>query len=342
MRRSWLRRLTVAVLTVLAMVAAGTAPADAQGGAAGVQRVGILRVDFAGSVSDAGRDLFMQRLVEGLAAARFEVFAGNGVSEKLRAKGAELAECKDMSCYPEAASALAVGFLVAARVVEDGKTYTITLDLINGRSGGSIGQNRERCETCGIEEAGEKMGLAASALRARLEAVARTPASFVIRSRPAKAQVTLDGRVVGRTPLDLQVPGGEHRLSLSREGFGAIERRFTAVSGVDETLELDMIAQPTTFPFRTLGWVGLAVGAVSVVGGIYAGFLDGNEIACADKDKGMGGHCPKVRDTKALAIALVGVGVASLSLGGVSVFLASQGGVSGVTETAHVGVRGRF
>jgi len=65
------------------------------------------------------------------------------------------------------------------KVSESNKTYVVTMDIINGRTGAVLGSNRERCETCGVEEAGEKMGLAASALRERLETVARAPAALL-------------------------------------------------------------------------------------------------------------------------------------------------------------------
>jgi hypothetical protein len=95
------------------------------------------------------------------------------------------------------AEALSASYLINARIAESNKTYTMVMEIINGRTGGVLASNRERCETCGAEEAGEKMGLAASALRERLEAVSRAPARFAIRSRPAGATVVMDGKAAG-------------------------------------------------------------------------------------------------------------------------------------------------
>jgi hypothetical protein len=47
------------------------------------QRVAVVRVDFEGSVAEAARELFIGRLVEGLAAAQFEVISGAAVAQKL-------------------------------------------------------------------------------------------------------------------------------------------------------------------------------------------------------------------------------------------------------------------
>ena len=54
------------------------------------QRVAVVHVDFEGNVAEAARDLFESRVVEGLAAAQFEVFSGAAVSQKVTADGRRL------------------------------------------------------------------------------------------------------------------------------------------------------------------------------------------------------------------------------------------------------------
>jgi hypothetical protein len=307
--------------------------------------VAVVRVDFDGNVSEAARDLFAARVVEGLAAVQFEVFSGAAVAQKLAQAGGPLAACRDGSCYPAVARSLAVGYLVAARVSESNKNYEISLELINGRTGGVIGTNRERCEICGVDEAGEKMALAASALRTRLEALTKTPARFVIRSRPAGVAVRLDGDAVGRTPLDREIPGGQHKLELAAEGYDRLERTVTVVSGVDETLDLELVPLPTKFPFRQAGWAAVAAGALAVVAGIWAVAVDGNEIACSDAQRDPFGHCPNVRNTRVLGAALVGVGGVLGTLGGAWLYIgAAPGGIAAPGELKHATLflSGRF
>jgi TolB-like protein len=304
------------------------------------QRVAIVRMEFEGNVPEAVRELLVDRLVEGLAAAKFEVYEGRAVSDRLR-NDAALAGCRDSSCYPRMAEALKVGYLVAGKVVENGKTYSLGLEIINGRTGGIVANNRERCETCGIEEVGEKMALAASALRARLETLTREPARFVIRSRPAGAVVTVDGAQVGRTPLDVELAGGEHRLSLSLAGYEPLERRFTAVSAVDETMDLDLIPTPTTFPYKAAGWSGIAAGVVAVVAGVWTMSLDGKNVSCDNPDRR--GNCPKIYSTKAGGAVLIGLGAAAASLGGVLLYIdGSRPRAPGDEARLSLGVGGRF
>src|SRR5262245_21634286 len=207
------------ILPFLLLAAASPALAQPE---AGIQRVAVVRMAFEGDIPEASRDLIGQRLAEGLAVAQFEVMTGAPLARRLRELGKE--GCTEPACNVELASSLGVGYLVAGSIREASKTYSITLDLINGRTGVAIASALERCETCGIEEAGEKMNLAATALKARLESLARAPARIVVRSRPAAAEVLIDGKSVGRTPLDLEVAAGEHQFALELPGHEALRR----------------------------------------------------------------------------------------------------------------------
>jgi hypothetical protein len=331
----------------LALGAAFARRAEAQDvGATGKQRVAVVRLAFEGAVPEAARDLFAQRLVEGLAAARFEVMTGAMVRERLAAAGLGADSCSGGSCTGKAAGALGVAFLVFASVVEHDKTYDITLGLVNGKSGVTIGTNRERCEICGVEEASEKVGLAASALRARLEALANTPARFIIRSRPAGARIALDGEAIGRTPIDRELQPGVHKLELAAEGYDPLERTVTAVNGVDETLDLDLVVLPSKLPLRALGWTAVAVGVAALVGAVWAESIDGQELACAPGERDDFGHCPRVRSTRVLGAVLAGVGAASATLGGVWLYLGGLGAPraaeTGGVPAASLGVTGHF
>jgi hypothetical protein len=338
-----------AALAVLLGAAPRAARAQTQGDVAqGKQRVAVVRLSFEGAVPEAARDLFAQRLVEGLAAARFEVLTGAMVKERLAAAGLAADSCSGGSCTGKAATALGVTFLVYASVVEHDKTYDITLDLVNGKSGVTLGTNRERCEICGVEEASEKVSLAASALRARLEALANTPPRFIIRSRPVGARLALDSEAIGKTPIDRELAPGVHKLELAADGYDPLERTVTAVSGVDETLDLELVVVPSKLPLRTLGWTGVVVGVAALAAAAWAESVDGQELSCTTGERDGLGHCPRVRNTRVLGAVLAGVGAASATLGGVWLYLSGLGagrstetGAPAAT-TASIGVTGRF
>ncbi|HEY2902299.1 MAG TPA: PEGA domain-containing protein [Polyangia bacterium] len=342
--RSLSLRGTGIVVGVCVASAVWAAPAantkSASPGALGRQRVAVVRLEFDSGVAEASRDLFGQRLGEGLAAAQFEVVPAAEASKTLTASpNASLLTCREPACYPAAAEALAVGYLVAGKVAVSSKTYDITLELVNGRTGDIIGTNRERCDICGVEEAAEKMGLAASALRGRLEALTKTPARFIVRSRPVGAAATLDGQPAGPTPLDREVPGGPHKLTLVAPGYDRLDRSFIAVSGVDETLELDLVRLPTKFPYRAAGWIGVVTGVALMSAGVWAISIDGKQIDCTASQRDVFGHCPYVRDSRILGAVLIGTGVAATTLGGVWLYLGSLGGRGGGGETPAGTVR---
>jgi hypothetical protein len=216
------------------------------------------------------------------------------------------------------------------------------MEIINGRTGAVLATTRDRCETCGVEEVGEKMGLAASALRERLEAVSRASARFVIRSRPTGAQAILDGKAVGRTPLDADLAGGPHHLRLILSGHYTLDRNFIAVSSVDETVDFDLVALPSQFPHRAVGWTSLVGGALMMATGAVLTYLEGREAPCSEAERALGaGHCPENwgGNTKWWAAGLLGAGAAAATLGGVFLYLAPS---SSGSPSATAGLRGQF
>jgi hypothetical protein len=324
----------------LGVLLLATPAARAQTESAPSQRVAIARLSFEGKIPEGLQELFAQRLVQGLSAARFEVLRGSDVQQRLAGPNQALATCQNATCYPAMASALAASYLITANLTESNKTYTLVMEIINGRTGGVLASNRERCETCGAEEAGEKMGLAASALCERLEAVSRAPARFIIRSRPAGAAVVMDGRQAGATPLDVELPGGTHHVQLFLPDHDTLSRSFTVVSGVDEALDLDLVAIPSTFPYRAVGWGALGGGAALLVAGIVTMTLDNKQIGCSADEKDIYKHCPWVRSTKWWGAVMMGVGAAAATTGGFFLYLAPRS--AAVPAAATAGVTGSF
>jgi hypothetical protein len=330
----------LASLGLFFMLFLASSVAHAEPDAAGSQRVAIAHLDFEGKIPEGLQELFAQRLVQGLSAARFEVLPGTDVHQKLLAANPALAACQSVSCYPAMAAALDASYLIAAHVSENSKTYTMVMEIINGRTGGVLASNRERCETCGAEDAGEKMGLAASALRERLEVVSRAPARFILRSRPAGASVTLDAKAAGSTPLDTELPSGPHHVQLQLAGHDDLSRTFTVVSGVDEAMDFDLVAIPSKVPYRAVGWTSLAGGVLLLAAGIATMSFDNHEIACSGSEQDLNGRCPWVRSTKWWAATMVGLGAAAATVGSTFLYLAPRPGTTSLGATA--GVTGSF
>jgi hypothetical protein len=331
------RSVASTLAALIAVISASAAGAESPAGGESSERLAILRLEFAGNLPQPLRDSLGARLVEGLTTVGFEVLrpAGAGPTAS-RAAG-----CTEPDCLREMAEKLSARYLVAARVEESAKSFEIRLDLYTGRSGGVVGTSRERCEICGAEEVGEKMSLAAAALRSRLLMLSRAPVRFVIRTRPHGAAIKIDDKPAGETPIDITLAAGAHRMFIEREGFFPLERAFTVTSGVDETLDLDLVRLPSPFPFRAAGWSALAVGTVLAAGGVYLLQLDGTEVSCSSALKDQENRCPRVYRTNAAGAALLGASAVSATLGGVWLFLAPPS-VTGKERAFTFGARGRF
>ena len=71
--------------------------------------------------------------------------------------------------------------------------------------------------------------------------------SLVVMSAPAMAEVAIDGKVVGRTPLDLgDVLVGEHTVTISKEGYAPKTQKVTLAEGKTEVVNIALVKQSTT------------------------------------------------------------------------------------------------
>jgi hypothetical protein len=316
------------VLSVVVAVAATLAPVTGVGQGEPVKTatlVAVLPPDFSAQVSEGARATLLARFVEGLKAARFDVLAGDDLTARL-GSAAPATSCRTPDCYPPLAQRLRVAYLVRATVTQVERSYDIALVLVRGRSGEVAAELSERCDICGIEEVGEKMALAASALRAKLEALMVGPARLTVRTNPPGAYVYLDGNEIGRAPLEREVPGGSHTIRVSQRGYLVGERTVMLVPEIAETVELALLRAESTFPYRTVGWTALGTGLLAIGGGILAVLLDGREIGCRLEAQDAAGHCPYVRSTRALGAVLTGVGAAATTAGGLLLWIGSDRG----------------
>ncbi len=81
------------------------------------------------------------------------------------------------------------------------------------------------------------------AISKKLEELRATPGRLRVASEPAGAAIALDGRETGeQTPAELEVPAGEHELTLRREGFDAASQRVTLAPGERKDLQVTLQA----------------------------------------------------------------------------------------------------
>lgn len=85
------------------------------------------------------------------------------------------------------------------------------------------------------------------------------------------AEISISGRVVGRTPLEapLQLDAGRHLVSIRKTGARPVARELELARGEAQTLRVDL--EPTTQ--RKVAWTVIGTsGALLVAGGVTTGF----------------------------------------------------------------------
>nr|MBK7064962.1 PEGA domain-containing protein [Deltaproteobacteria bacterium] len=122
-------------------------------------------------------------------------------------------------------------------------------------------------------------------LEARLATLRQRPARVSVSSTPDGAQIVVDGESrPQRTPADVDVPPGHHRISANLSGYRATEREVETSPGVPlsvgVTLEREGTSGVTTVPPPVTGrrvssavWVATAVAGAAAVAGTVFGIM---------------------------------------------------------------------
>ncbi len=156
-----------------------------------------------------------------------------------RALDAASSPC-DASCWAAATRAAQLDMVVLARVTEHERLYELEIEARDAESDAVVLTSKQPCAPCGRTEVVEQLERQAAALGESLLRLDRSPATLAIDSQPTGADVWLDGVRVGRAPMELRVPSGEHRVEVRLEGREARTRSFTATPGVRERWQVTL------------------------------------------------------------------------------------------------------
>lgn len=315
-----LKALFLGVLGLMMCLAAGAAHADSSPH----RRTVVLRLDFEGSVNEVSRDQLVRRLFEGLAAAGFQVFSADEPVAKLYRSSPQLKSCEEASCYMQIAAALQANFLVVGKVDAKRRDYDIMFRLIDGRTGEVLETTKQRCDVCGIQEAGDTVNVAAVSLRSGLDKV-EAPAQVTFESRPSGALVESDGQPLGFTPLTQELNVGVHQLTITKPGFKPSSRSIEVLPGSAQTVTVDLAPQPGPFlspAWRTAGWVSVTVGVAAIAAGSYLLSLHGDGTNCQPTGANGANVCANKYEFRLGAAGLLAGGGLLAGFGGMVVFVA--------------------
>lgn len=258
-----------------------------------------------------------QGVLEGLKRGDFAVIDPS----ELEARSSTDKDCVQPACLAQMGEQTRADYVVHPVVsARPDRHYEVQLDLVDVRQRKVIASVSSRCEVCGVAEVRESMADQSAALRKKLDDLVVGPAMLSVVSTPAQARVSIDGEIVGETPLRREMTPGRHVARAELRGHVTLEREFLAVGGVEENLEFTLTALPDQRRrYRTLGWVGLGVATGALVPGITFIALDERPATgdrCAGDNVDSAGNCRFRYDTMGPGIGLT---VAGAIVAGVAV-----------------------
>jgi serine/threonine-protein kinase len=94
-------------------------------------------------------------------------------------------------------------------------------------------------------------------------------AALTVQTRPAGAAITVDGAVIGSSPLEVQLPPGKHRVTAKLEGHAVWSRELDMDEAASTPLDIQLraLAKNTASQVFTAPPGAILVGAAASVGG---------------------------------------------------------------------------
>jgi hypothetical protein len=202
----------------------------------------------------------------------------------------------------------------------------------------TVFDERRSCERCTEERARELADELAAALAA---AGRHQTGRYHIASNPSGARVAIDGKPVGATPLDGELPLGDHRVEVAlgkRVADKTITVQRDQLASVDVALPPEPAAVAHPHPHLLPGLV-IGAGAAATVGGIVLIAID------QEPDPHRVPQPRTLRSTRTGGIVLGAAGVAALATG-IYLWLHVSGSSAPTVAVDHgvasIGWTGRF
>ncbi|MGH7595814.1 MAG: PEGA domain-containing protein [bacterium] len=188
-------------------------------------------------------------------AGTFIVLERGKMENILREQGFQQSGCTITECAVRAGRMLNVQKMVAGSIGMLKKTYAINISMIDVHSG-----RIEKSFNRNFEE--EIDGLLEILQDIALEMAGKKSHKLTIYSAPKGAEVFVNNKVIGKTPLSRNVPtGSSFKIRVRYPGYKDWEKNLTM--GRDEDLNVEMVAKAKSSS-RTWLWVAGGVGAAAI------------------------------------------------------------------------------
>ena len=317
-------------LGALGLLTAGTLGVSAHAHAAAAPRTAVLPIQVEGSVSDEWRPQFEEALGRGLTQGGLEVVDSAKVTE---ASGG-VTTCANEKCFKFISSATDARFLVVSRLKVEDRNYEITLDIVDGEDGSLAASSSESCQVCGLGEVKELITRQAAALQQKVDALALEPAIVAFTSDPPGVEIFVDGKKIGVTPLEHELPPGDHKAEAKMDGYVDQTRTIHAVQGVQESLRFDLLVEHVTSDEGgdkgkdwkiPVGATLVGVGVASLAAGVTFLVIDERpyKSKCSGADVDADGNCRQRYNTLIHGASFTAVG-GVLLISGAAMLIASR------------------
>ncbi|MBA2540636.1 MAG: PEGA domain-containing protein [Deltaproteobacteria bacterium] len=213
------------------------------------------------------------------------------------------------------------------------KTVTVTAYWFE--KGAKAGSARRFCERC----SDATLRTTADDLMASLaKVIPRSNGKVKITSNPIGATCDIDGKAVGSTPFEGDVPEGSHEITVTRERHRTETRTVTVKAGETTDVEVALsVVETSGKPSRTLPIITIGTGAALILTGVV--------MLAIDEDKGPD-EPPEISNTAPLGVGLAIGG--ALAVGGGMLWYRMTGKtesrpVAAIAHgSAYIGWLGRF
>lgn len=285
--------------------------------AAPLLALGALVIPCRGSASESPHLVVVEPTVDGEWPGMSETEIGASITQGLEGlDGFQLssggaASCTTPPCWAGVAQGESATHVLSTQVTVIDRDVELRLEVLDGSNGALVASGETSCEVCSDSEVREMVTAAAAQLRPRLEALLTLQSTIVVESRPADAEVIVDGESLGRTPFRGAVGPGPHEVVVVADGYHPAELRRFSEPGDTQLIELslrprdDRGRRPALGPMGKIGIAALAVGAATA--GVSIGLLliddDPVQRSCPPGGPDINGRCPRAFDTRPGGIA---------------------------------------
>lgn len=212
---------------------------------------------------------------------------------------------------------------------------TVTVAAYWFEKGQKLGSARRFCERCNDAT----LATTADDLMAQLEKVIPVATGKLkLTSNPPGASCQIDGKSLGPTPIERDIPEGSHQITITRERHRTETRTVAIKAGETTSVDVALVSEGGgNKPTKLLPLAAIGVGAALI--------LTGSIMVAIDQDKGPD-EPEFIRNTGPAGVGFAVAGVAVLA-GGVLWYRMtgqkeSQPVATGGRDGAYVGWLGRF